>query len=527
MQLTTSEIKELIIELEAKYPVEKWMIRNIHVWPLIRISLYIDLFYIDRKAKKDSSEKRLPFFVSVALGKLKGLIWYVYARFKDREHNADVDRLYDVVFLTYTIHRTLLIGFWFDQYCDPFVEALRGLKMRSLVLEMSSHNSKFRFPRFEYSKCIQSVLDYIYIKNRLFNRVVYQEGESLTGFSDFIDHIRSKGLKVRIPTLKRLRRDIGFIIEVSSYFKRLFKVTKPSIAFVADYYSLVGFAYNLACREVGIMSVDIQHGVQGEDHLAYGCWTRLPDSGYKLLPSIFWCWSEYEFKTIEEWAKNNRKNHQPYVGSNLWLNRWRNEKSELVRYYDERLRRLKANPEKSVYILFTPSMYSDLQEWIVEAIRLSPHNYQWWLRLHPSMQLYRNRIQCKLKKYSSLDVEIDLVTDPPFIAVLKHADVNITAFSSTVVEAAHWGIPSVITDPTGITLFPEQIASGVAITAYSTKELLDAIKNQADRKKSLGTKDMACSFDNQRILRKFLTTKNIIGEHHQIVEEHNERYHER
>ena len=44
-KLTRSDIKEIINDVEAKFPVDKWIIDGIHIWPVIRIQLYEDLSY--------------------------------------------------------------------------------------------------------------------------------------------------------------------------------------------------------------------------------------------------------------------------------------------------------------------------------------------------------------------------------------------------------------------------------------------------------------------------------------------------
>ena len=91
------------------------------------------------------------------------------------------------------------------------------------------------------------------------------------------------------------------------------------MGFVVTYYGSIGMAFDLACREFGIPSFDIQHGVQGSLHAAYGRWLRLPVNGYELLPSFFLCWSQKEKSVIEEWSNKFSKWHRPLVHGNLYL----------------------------------------------------------------------------------------------------------------------------------------------------------------------------------------------------------------
>src|SRR5207253_11421849 len=104
------------------------------------------------------------------------------------------------------------------------------------------------------------------------------------------------------PELPLVRKRVRWIRRMASFFRPRLERLRPSLAFVVNYYDARCMALILACRELGIRSVDIQHGVQGELHGAYGSWRRVPAGGYAVLPSIFWCWSGDEARTLRAWT---------------------------------------------------------------------------------------------------------------------------------------------------------------------------------------------------------------------------------
>jgi hypothetical protein len=477
MPFSTTEIKDIVIEIEDRFPVDTWLMNGIHVWPLVRIQIYFELFFAGRDQGYSTSNK------SKILSGLAPFIRIVNSVFQfsksyvsDLKHNTSTNRSADCLFLTYTVHRTLLTGRWYDKYCDPYVDALTSLGLRSLVLEMAA-KEEYRVPRYGRSKFIQPALEGIMIKSRLQWKSVSLR-ESLCGFTDMIDCLEKENPDMTMPSLERLRSQVVQLINLKEYFRKILADVKPTVVFVAEYYSLYGMALILACRQCCIATVDIQHGMQGDEHLAYGCWSKIPRTGYELLPSVFWCWSDYEAGVINKWNQDVLPIHKTFVGGDLWLNLWREKSSEIVSYYDNMIGRFKYKTGRPLHVLVTLGLLSDLKEWILTAIQASFVDIFWWIRVHPCRLEEREIVREILKEFGITNVVLDQATDLPLQALLRHVNVNVTAFSSTVFDAECYGIPSVLTDSAGVTLFSEQTASGLAVTASNADELLKAIKEQ-------------------------------------------------
>jgi len=494
-----SDVINIINEIEDKFPVNKWVIDKIHIWPLIRIELQFKLYY-SQLSKPKKTIKLIRYIIRFNQT-VKNFFKYAYAYMADFRHNATIDGPVDVVFLANSRYSTLLKGLYYDRICEPFIDVFQNINMKTLTLEY-----RYFIPRHRPSVFITHWIDYSGIKNMFLRKKPKPENEKLESFYDFIKILESKNYGIINPNIQDLRYQVKMILEISRYFKKIFNKVKPSVAFIANYYSSIGFAFNHACRQAGIPSVDLPHGMVGEYHLAYGQWNKVPEGGYELLPLVFWCWSKEEANAILRWNKFVSSFHRPFVGGNLWLNLWRDQNKDIVKYYDNQIMQMKVNTKKSVFILYTFDKDYGIPEWIFNVIKLYSESFHWWIRIHPSQTTEREVVRGFLKKHNITNFELDLPTVFPLTALLRHADIHITASSSTVIEAEYFGVPSIVTHEDGITFYAKQIASGMAVPAYTTEELLKAIELQLSKKNKMQQQDKKPPDDNLNIIKEFLAT---------------------
>lgn len=504
MKINPSEIIDIINEVENEFPVDRWVINKVHIWPLIRMQIKDELFryHLDPERSKNDI-KRLSFIASQGINAFKDIRRYIYAYFSDYKNNTDINSSADIVFLTYTVHRTLLNRVWYDRYCEPYIDIFQRMSMRTLTLEMSA-NKEYRLPRYKPSVFIQHRIYYLMGKNLLFKRRVDARDEELEGFSGFMNSTILSKFAINVPDIRKLRYSVNVIVDLADYFKRIF-MGKTFIAFVAEYYNHIGFAFNLACREAGIPSVDIQHGTTGEYHNAYGRWNKVPEGGYELLPSVFWCWSAEEANAILGWNKAASDFHKPFIGGDLWLNLWKTDTNSMVRYYDEQIEQMKSRYNKPVFILYTFDKFYGFPEWVLDGIKLSADSSCWWIRIHPTQWDERERVRDLLRSYKITNFELDSATEFPLPALLRHTDVHITATSSSVREAESFDVPSVITHNDGAYYHSKQIASGIAVQVFTTEDLLKGIEDHVRKKRQAQQRQSASFHDNQEIINNFLT----------------------
>lgn len=477
-----SEILTLITEIESKFPVEKWKLDGIYIWPIIRMDIMMGLYYCEYNEHKTNLD--LTAKAKEGLKVMRGIPRYLVAYLRDYSKNKRANRHFSIVMLGDGISKARTRNVWMDKYCDPFITFFEERGVSSLLLEPLH---QYIIPRLNPSNFVQIYLDLYLINNLLVKRRVIKKKE-LDQFDRFVDYIKSKKLDIPITDISRVEQIFLATISYTDYFRKVLLKVKPKLAFVVSYYGPRGMAFNLACKQLNIKSVDIQHGIEGEYHAAYGRWTKVPKGGYEFLPTIFWCWSEHEANSIKKWNKKVAKKHYPVIGGNLFLKLWQDDKNELVLYYDWLIREKLAD----VNILITLSPVEEqnkiLIKLLLRIIQLADINIKWWMRLHPCSLSEKGKFVKMLCKNRLVNVELDLASDLPLYTLLRNMDLHITFASATVIEAWSFNVPSIIVSREESRYFTKQIELGGAIVADTPNKLKESIdyflKKREQRKKN-------------------------------------------
>lgn len=477
LKMTIKDIVEIINGIEEKFPVDKWVINKIHIWPIIRINLFVKFSYAYVVDYPINSKKKC--FVNVmhrALRLSLSFSKYFFAYLLDYKKNMKPKKC-DAIFLSDGVSFNRVKNYWFDKFCDPFIEYFSKNDISSFLMTSSSH---YLIPRFNPSKFIQPYL-YLYgIMSKVFSRLIHAEDEQLPDFSIFCKLLESKYSDAGRIDLKIIREEVFKIRMVADFFKKIMRKTEPRVGFVVSYYGIEGFAFDLACRELGIPSVDIQHGIQGDLNLAYCRWHKIPDAGYELLPSIFWCWSDFEANAIKKCMGAFSHRHKPIVGGNLWLNQWLNGNFCFIKHCDRIITEVKETYKHSKHILFTQGMgiKSEYFENMLKVIGNSPDTWFWWIRIHPCELKIKPELKKILRGIGILNYDIDHATELPLYALLRHMDIHVTILSSSVSEAESFGVPSVVTHPVLNECYGGQASSEIVTFAYTPEDILQGIGDQ-------------------------------------------------
>jgi len=474
----------LLNEVEKRFPVNQWVIDGIHIWPLVRLELATDLTNASMYPVLYHSMRSVPRarrLTTLFLREAIGLLRYGYTCVKDFSKNAKPHRA-EVVFLSDGISFLYLLDSWYERFCDPLISELQVHRIPSFLMTPSR---EYFTPRRTSSMFIQPALDRIRAKSWLFLNKDFKE-ERLEGFQEVVDFIDSKELGISLPHLQRIRNEFILVAKYAKFFEKVLRKIKPRSAFVVSYYNVGGMAFNLACRNLGIVSIDIQHGLQGDLHWAYGRWSNIPEKGYELLPKFFWVWSEFEAEAIRRWSSRLSPWHQPIVGRNHFLDLWRSSNNEMVKYYDEKIGNVKREKKGLIHVLYTIGYEeADKLETILNTMRQTESFCYWWLRVHPGKVKEKDVFKKLVRDNRISNGEVDLATDLPLYALLRQMDLHLTFYSSSVLEAKDLGVPSVVAGDYGKELFSDQISSGWAFPADTVEEIISGIKTQFHKREEL------------------------------------------
>ena len=486
---------DLINRSEKEFPVADWGLNQVRVWPLLRWYLGWSFYPSTAQTPAHAIQKQLRRVKSV----FDTFVPYGWAYLSDFKHNSSPNQAADVFFLASTVERQTIAGRKFNVIFDPLIEILKSRDRKSLVWEWSSMN-QYQIPRYSPSAFIQPQLFFMLFSRKRKSREWIQKNEEhLNGYAEFLSFLACNGARqYRYADLNLLREDFAYIRLLADFYKNEFQNIKPLLAVSANG-GLNEFALNLACRELGIPSVEIQHGVQGELHFGYGRWQNVPETGYEMLPRFFWCWDEESAAAINQWALPQAPHaHQAIVGGNVGLDLWLKDKTAWNDFYDHRMSELKRVRSAKRYILVTlqsPEMIYDsgelISEFILESMKKSPSDWCWWVRLRPIMMKSKGALKRLLEAHNIKNYELEYSSGFPLPALLKHVDVHVTHSSSTVLDAEMFGVPSVVWSPWSEELYQKQVLAGIAKPAYNAPDFLRAVENQFDFKIESGQASQA------------------------------------
>jgi hypothetical protein len=470
--VTKAEFIEWVNKLESTLPVGEWTASGVPVWPFIRFELYASAFY--PKVPEIGPGGGWTRFIT----RLRGLAAWVRASVLDRRSNVPADQRSEAVFLAYSIGVQPLVGEKrYNPLLAPYVALLQREGGRALVWEMSPYG-EYNIPRYTPSHYIQPWLGFLRVACRLTRR---RDRLSLNGWDEFVKRVAVAQLTSRYLDPDVIARDAYFVRRLADGFKRRLLRAAPSLGFTADY-GLFEQAFCLACGELGILSVDIQHGIQGDLHPIYGSWGRVPDEGYAVKPDVHWCWDDASAAAINRWAGSSSGRHRAIVGGDAWREAWLNGTDDFVRGFDEEIARRKQENPADVHVLVTLDSIGDvLPPFVLEAFGRSPPTWCYWVRLHPVNQRARRPLAAELLRSGGFrSMDLDAVAQLPLHGLLRHMDVHLTiSLSSVILEAEAFGVPSIACDPEAAEFYSPQLATGMLRVARTPSEVTEAVRELA------------------------------------------------
>ena len=167
------------------------------------------------------------------------------------------------------------------------------------------------------------------------------------------------------------------------------------------------------------------------------------------------------------------------------MRKWLWGDNELTTSYDKLINKVTSSIKPAANIIYTLNGYekSEFISEILELIKSVP-TYYWWLRCHPCRLEQKPKIQALLESKKIRNANVDLASNLPLYALLRHMDINITEYSSTVIECVAFGVPTVLINDEVADYYSDQISSGWAYPIKSKDEIINVINKLIISKKT-------------------------------------------
>lgn len=458
------DVVEFILELEKKFNVNLWKINNIKVWPLIRLKLFLAIISKlegneNRRINplKNRGNKILVFIKSIFY--IPSLLYFFLCLRSKR-----------FLFFAYDNHRISYHNQSYNRFFDTIINEI-NLKKDSFIFDFG-FKQKNRVSNSDIFFNLENFLN-TYFQLKKIHFKFSSKRVSLEGYETFLTFLRANDFTsdlVNLITRDNIIISANDLYIKSKFFEKIILATKSEKIFLLNYYSEKFYALNLACYNLDVESIDMQHGPNAFTHLAYSNWSVVPFDGYAILPKTFWTWDDSSFRTTNTWtSKNNYHNTIQY--GNPWVDYFRDNLRDSQKFKKENYVLYSLQP-MSLEILFSKNLLT----------LISKSKYKWYLRLHPNQNKEKQKI---LNLFKNNDLEhkivIDQATYDPLPLVLYNSLIHITNFSGCVLEASLLNKFSIILHDIGRDNFKDLInlkkASYINQNELSLDIINECIKN--------------------------------------------------
>jgi hypothetical protein len=464
------EFVEWIRRVETDFPVTSWTVRGIHVWPLIRLSLSSSTLHAGSPAHSLGAG-----WLRLGANVGRGLAAWAQAYVSDRGANRRPWEPAEAVFLASSVGRRPLVdGKRYDIRAGPYVELFNRSGVRSLVWEMSPYGD-YNTPRHTPSFLVQPHI--IGLRGVCQVLPLGNDRVHLDRYDQFLERVRDAALRFPHADVHRLRRDVLFLRRLADKFAGWLQHARPRLGFVVNT-ALPEQAFCLACRELGITSVEVQHGVQGELHPSYGSWFALPHGGWETRARVFWNWDEESAAAINRWAVCAPDKHIAINGGDPWREMAMGYGGESSRRTDLLIEERKRVSGAERHVLVTLSSQGDVvPAAVLEAVRSSPSAWCFWFRLHQVNQAPRRKEAKRILGPLGVDLGLlEFATEVPLHALLRQMDGHLSVGHSTVVtEAAAHGVASIACGREAPDFYRAETAAGMLVIATTAAEILEGL----------------------------------------------------
>ncbi len=465
-----------------RYPVASWRYEALDIWPILKTQFMLracNLFHAGKSqfliSAEDIGREENRFSTGASPADVRRARAARPAASPKNAVPAGLGRVAksfrplacDVVFWSADIARIDIGEFGFAPLIDPFRAVLEEAQIRTAalvvdidrndpVLKQALAGGAYGF-REEFGK-----LRTTYADDELINF------DAFDGFAEWFAEMDAVWPVARLHSRAQMT---AVIKQTQSCYQILLDYYRAQalkgVALFA-FYGLIGHASAAACRDIGIPCIDIQHGVAGRGHESYH-WPNSPAGGYNTLPTHFLTWGEAERESITEHSDTDGP--QALMVGHAWrlaeqmlgldpapiaFNKSRF--NSVKKSYGESAKRIKnhlstgSDAKRNIIV----SLFSDQPvDWLRAVIEASPQEWRFHIRLHPGEAKREGAIAAREAAFAGLNAEVAAATSATIPEIMPHMNAHLTKYSSTVLDALAYGVPSICFSQSASWFYPQ------------------------------------------------------------------------
>ena len=292
----------------------------------------------------------------------------------------------------------------------------------------------------------------------------------------FVKETIGRNVNLREPILSRA----AAVHTCKKMFIEILRGAKAKALFMSSYTGISERGLILACRELQIPTIDVQHGKQGSLNAHYGKWLNVPDDGYNIVPQFFWVWGQESADNIK--FGDNSKSGMPRVviGGNQYITKWLESDPFDYRSVNVDFWSRVDHAGRSILVSLQPfGLDQAIGDVLCEAIKNSNSNWLWLIRSHPNagkVYSYDDIKSYLLNRGIGQDkFEIENASNTPLVPLLKNVNSHVTLWSSCGHEALLFGHQTIFIHPFAKVIYEDYMSKGYFLFAGSADSILEKI----------------------------------------------------
>jgi hypothetical protein len=443
----------LLDGIERRFPVADWRRGDLHVWPLARMDLYLDMYWADAGV---AAPRQRPLSLRIA-GRLAMPLRNLWNGRDDPGSRVVRPSQAYAIFLGDGTSLDFVAGAWRDRFGEPLIAALEARGLTTFLMQ-SGYSRRLPWHRPTFAANL--------VESRGFLKSLFTRSPlELPAHGDVLQFLASNAVDAPSLTRTRLERRANVVAATASSFEAVLRAVRPTLAFVVAGYAGLGPAFLLACRRQGILSIDLQRSPHGGLQHAY-FWPAVPACGYATLPSVFWSWTKGDAARIDDWTRTLAAPlHGAIHGGHTQLTPYLDDRNAETRAWDARFATIGggATYEREILVALQP-LHGHRAVW--EALRAqieaSPTSWRWWIRRHPASRPDQDVEVAQLLELRPPNVLVTEATMLPLPALLRHTSAVLSLASGAAVEASMFGVPALFLSDAARHTFADLLARGAA-----------------------------------------------------------------
>lgn len=442
--MTREELIDIINRLEEKYPVEKWNVESMDIWPIVKTVLFFEAYKNIENIGLHDKVLRVRNFLGREISSVRNRIKskinidreIVLADITDEHKINEID----LFFSSAVTYRSEYDNQSFSRYFDPLMDEAELLGKKTLLFEYANYD----YPKvYKEQRVINAAKKYKHFQSIFPKSTVDFSG--LPQFNQLVGEFPVSSFVLKWKIARAIKQTLIWEMLWTNQLQK----TRPQITMGICYYNWPMFGLKLACKKLSIPFIDMQHGGQGILHPSYTF--NKKNAQLNLLPDYFWLWDKASADHLSQWIDNKDRiilNGNPWHG-----------------FLSEMSRAMANNypVEEKKVIVYTLQTSLSIPEFLLETIRTTPDHFIWYIRFHPRMtKSEKKNINKKLNSFVIAGmVNLSDANTEPLPLLLNKAWVHVSAYSGSITEAALRGVPVNITfDQIGKRSFANLIEEG-------------------------------------------------------------------